>query len=118
MTQRSLSKKIREHNIFFHNPASHGDQLPSHHRQSFQQIIDIASIQFQTYTSGRDDFSWKIETKARAEHLRDKVLNLARKRTSEYHWRLELEAIVYEPFGLAIEWYVSYSVFYNISNLL
>ena len=118
MTQRSLSKKIREHNIFFHNPASHGDQLPSQHRQSFQQIIDIASIQFQTYTSGRDDFSWKIETKARAEHLRDKALNLTRKRTSEYHWRLELEAIVYEPFGLAIEWYVSYSVFYNISNLL
>lgn len=102
---RDLRRLIKKFRINF-KPPSHG-QLPSCHKNTFDQIRVIRDIRFDSYCTENvilNEEPWTAQTKRRAEWLSKRAATLIYQQRNEAGWRFDLENDVLYRFMVEVVW--------------
>ncbi len=102
---RDLRRLIKKFRINF-KPPSHG-QLPSCHKNTFDQIRVIRDIRFDSYCAENvilNEEPWTAQTKRRAEWLSNRAATLIYQQRNEAGWRFDLENDVLHRFMVEVAW--------------
>ncbi|KAF2095704.1 hypothetical protein NA57DRAFT_79416 [Rhizodiscina lignyota] len=100
---RDLRRLIKKFRITF-KPPSHAE-LPSRHKNTFNQIRLIRGIRFNGYSAGdviRNEEPWTAQTKRRAEWLSTRAATLFNQQRNEAGWRFDLENDVLHMFMVEV----------------